>query len=72
VFIGKQRTEGAMPRKNITWILLYFVIALLFILGALFKTISDDPIVVTMQWFGAVVFAGLGILKLIKGKTTAD
>ncbi len=61
-----------MAPKNIVWILLYFLIAVLFILGALYKTVSDDPIVVDIQWFGAVVFFGLGILKLIKEKTPAE
>lgn len=61
-----------MPKKNIPWILMYFLIAVLFILGALFKTISNDPIVVGMQWFGALAFTGLGIYQLIKNKQTSQ
>ena len=45
---------------------LYILIALLFIASAIGKTISENPAVITMQWVCAVIFAFLGLSRLIE------
>jgi hypothetical protein len=45
---------------------MYFLIALLFAIGAIGKTISDNSTVLAMQWFCAFVFAVMGVLQLRK------
>jgi hypothetical protein len=46
----------------------YFIIAVLFAIGAMYKTISSDLVVIEMQWFCALVFAVVGILRFSKRK----
>jgi hypothetical protein len=46
--------------------ILYFVIAALFAISAIAKAISSDSTVIAMQWFCALVFAGLGIWRLTR------
>jgi hypothetical protein len=45
---------------------LYLLIAVLFALGALNKTISDNSFVTALQWMCALIFAVLGFLQLRK------
>ena len=45
---------------------LYLLIAVLFALGAISKTISNDSVVIVMQWFCAVVFAEVSIWQFRK------
>jgi hypothetical protein len=44
----------------------YFVVAVLFMASATGKTISNDSIVINVQWFCAIVFALLGVWRLSK------
>jgi hypothetical protein len=43
--------------------LIYLLISILFALGAIFKTISDDPLIVDIQWICAIMFALMGLLR---------
>lgn len=44
----------------------YFLIAILFVIGAVSQSISRDLAVVTIQWFCAGVFAGMGIWRVAR------
>jgi hypothetical protein len=59
-----------MLKKSFYYGIMYFLIAILFAIGAIGKTISDDSTVLAMQWFCAFVFAVMGVLQL--RKKTAD
>ena len=50
-----------MLKKNFVYGVLYLLIAGVFALGAIGKTISNDSMVVAMQWFCTVVFIGVSI-----------
>ena len=52
-------------KKNAWLGALYLLIAALFALSAVTKTISADSIVLAMQWFCAIVFA-VGVWRLIR------
>ncbi len=58
--------ESIMLKKISVAGILYLVVAALFALGAISKTISNDSIVITMQWFCAVIFAGVGVWQFRK------
>jgi hypothetical protein len=70
-FLGRFFKDENMKNKNIILGILYILIAVLFAIGALAKTISDDSIVLAIQWFCAVVFAGLGVWQLTRKRTSA-
>jgi len=53
-------------KKNAWLGVLYLLIAALFALSAVTKTISADSIVLAMQWFCAIVFAVVGVWRLIR------
>jgi hypothetical protein len=55
-----------MFRKIFSSGALYFLIAVLFAIGAITKTVSNDSIVIGIGWFCAVVFAGLGIWQMTR------
>ena len=50
---------------------LYFLVAILFAISAIDKTISNDSIVIVIQWFCAIVFTVAGFWKIIKSNTRA-
>jgi hypothetical protein len=56
----------AVLKKSLDSGVLYFAIGLLFILGAVFKSISNNSIVLAIQWFCAMVFIILGALQFRK------
>jgi hypothetical protein len=45
---------------------LYLLAAVLFALGTIGKTVSNDSTIIAIQWFCAVVFAGASIWKFRK------
>jgi hypothetical protein len=53
-------------KKNSKLGVIYILIASLFTLSAVTKTISDDSIVLAMQWVCAIVFAGMGIWQFTR------
>jgi hypothetical protein len=55
-----------MLKKGFTSGAIYLLIAVLFAIGAINKTISNDSIVLAMQWFCAVIFFVIGVLNLKK------
>jgi hypothetical protein len=44
----------------------YIFIAILFAIGAVSKTISDDPNVITIQWLCAIVCALAGVMRFTR------
>jgi hypothetical protein len=55
-----------MLKKGFYYGIMYLLIAILFAIGAIGKTISDNSTVLAMQWFCAFVFAVIGVLQLRK------
>lgn len=55
-----------MLKKGFYYGIMYLLIAILFAVGAIGKTISDNSTVLAMQWFCAFVFAVIGVLQLRK------
>ena len=55
-----------MFKKAFSLGLMYFLIAALFAIGAIGKTISDNSFILGLQWFCAIIFALLGVLQLRK------
>ena len=55
-----------MTNKVFYYGIMYLLIAILFAIGAIGKTISDNSTVLAMQWVCAFVFAVMGILRLRK------
>jgi len=55
-----------MLKKSFDSGVIYFLIAIVFAIGAISKTISSDSIVLAMQWFCALVFVVVGVLRLRK------
>ncbi|MBK9928037.1 MAG: hypothetical protein IPP66_22430 [Anaerolineales bacterium] len=55
-----------MLKKGLDSGVIYFLIAIVFAIGAISKTISSDSIILAMQWLCAVVLVILGILRLRK------
>jgi len=55
-----------MLKKGFYYGIMYLLIAILFAIGAIGKTISDNSTVLAMQWFCAFIFAVIGVLQLRK------
>lgn len=55
-----------MLKKGFYYGIMYLLIAILFAIGAIGKTISDNSTVLAMQWFCTFVFAVIGVLQLRK------
>jgi len=55
-----------MLKKGFYYGIMYLLIAVLFAIGAIGKTISDNSTVLAMQWFCAFIFAVIGVLQLRK------
>jgi hypothetical protein len=58
-----------MLKKLFDFGIVYFLVAVLFAIAAISKTISDDIAVLALLWFCVIAFAFLGVWRLIK--TTA-
>ena len=43
---------------------MYFLVAILFVVSAVGKTISSDSVVIALQWFCAIVFTVAGFWNL--------
>jgi hypothetical protein len=63
--IFKKGKEDMLKKVSKSGVL-YILIAILFMAGAIGKTITEDPVVIAMQWGCAVIFASVGISLLIK------
>ena len=55
-----------MLKKGLNSGAIYFLIGILFVLGAISKAISGYSIILAMQWFCAVVFVAMGVWRLRK------
>lgn len=51
---------------------MYLLISILFAIGAIFKTISDNPLVVDLQWICAIAFALIGLWRSKRKRKQVD
>lgn len=52
-----------MVRRILDSSVIYVLIAILFAIAAIFKTVSSDPLVVDLLWMCAIAFALLGLWR---------
>ena len=64
--VATSQETTTMSKKVLYYGVLYFLLAILFAIGAIGKTISDNSTVLAMQWFCAFIFALMGVMQLRK------